>query len=112
MELTKIEAFNLWIQTQPATDEQISAQILLHRVTAKINHTFKTLRSQLHQVSSEKDDLQTRVEQQKEERPHPYAWEHLLGSDKIEDPGNAITITMKIWHHPLVFFNTTKPTNP
>ena len=94
-ELVKLEAFDQWVQRNPETDNQISAQALLHRVTAKLNHTFRNLKTELYQVTTERDELQTRIEQQEEDRPHPYAWEQLLGFDKIEDPGNAITVTMK-----------------
>lgn len=95
MELAKIEAFDSWIQKQPATEEQMSAQTLLHKVTARINHAFKTLRSQLHQVTTEKYEFQTKFEQQEEKKTDLYPWEHLLEFEKIEDPGNTIIVTMK-----------------
>lgn len=62
----KIEAFDTWIQKQPPTEEQMMAQTLLHMVTAKINYTFKSLRSQLHQVTSEIDEFHIICEQHDE----------------------------------------------
>ena len=59
MELAKIEAFELWIRKHPEIEEQVSAQTLLHRLTAKFNQTFKNLRKQLYQVTTKWDDLQT-----------------------------------------------------
>ena len=59
MELAKIEAFGLWVQRQPDTEQKVSAETFLYRVTAKFNHTFKNFRSHLHQVTTKRDDLQT-----------------------------------------------------
>ena len=103
-ELAKIEAFDLWIQGRPETETQLSAETLLHRVTTKINHTLRNLKAELYQATTKRDELQTKFEQQEEERNHPYAWKHLLGFDKIEDPRNAITVTMKNLAPPISIF--------
>ena len=70
----KIEAFDTWIQKQPPTEEQMMAQTLLHMVTAKINYTFKSLRSQLHQVTSEIDEFHIRCEQHDEDKTDLSPW--------------------------------------
>ena len=103
-ELAKIEAFDLWVHRSPEAAEQISAQTLLHRVTTKLNHTLRTLKDELHQTTTERDELQTRLEQHEEETYYPYAWEQLLGFRNIEDPGNAITVTMKNLAPPISIF--------
>ena len=95
MELTQIEAFNLWINKQPATEEQISAQTLLYKVTTKIYHTLRTLKSELQQATTERDDLQGRLEQQEEEASAHFTWEKFLDLNKMEEPGNMIAATMK-----------------
>ena len=88
----------------PETYEQVLAQTLLHRVTTKLNHIFRNLKSKLHQLTIEKNELQTRFEQHLEEKIDPYACEHLLGFDKIEDPGNMIIVTMKNLAPPISIF--------
>ena len=96
-ELTKMEAFDLWVQEKSHTDAetQMSAEALLHRVTTKLNHTLRNLKAELQQAISERDDLQGRLEQQEEEATEHPQWQSLLGLDKIEDPENLITATMK-----------------
>lgn len=94
-ELAKIEAFDYWIEGKTQTEEQITAKTLLDRVTAKLAHTFKNLKMELYHVTTERDELQTKIEQQEEGRSDLHQWEYLLGHNRIEDPGNAITATMK-----------------
>lgn len=68
MELTQIEAFKLWVHTQPTAEAQTSAQTLLQKVSAKMNHTLQNLKAELHQTIAEKDELQAKIEQQEETR--------------------------------------------
>ena len=93
-ELTKIEAFDIWIQRTPQTEEQIYAQTLLQRVSAKLNHTLKSLKAELHQTTEERDQLQATLEQQEEQETNTYNWEKILGFEKIDDPANIIKVTM------------------
>lgn len=95
--MAKIEAFDLWVrdQSNSDTENRITVQTLLQRVTTKINHTLKTLKTELRQVTTERDELQGRLEQQEEEATQHPKWDNLLGLSKIEDPGNLITATMK-----------------
>ena len=74
-------------------EERLLAQTMFHKVLVKVNHTFKNLKTQPHQVSTERYEFQTRLKQQQQE--NPLQWENLLGEDKIDDPRNLITITMK-----------------
>jgi hypothetical protein len=104
MELSKIEAFDLWIQQQPNTETQISAQTLLHRVTSKLNHTFKSLKAELYHTTQERDKLQTKIEQQQEENPAELQAEELLEDDKIKHSGNLIVVTMKNLPPPINIF--------
>lgn len=46
------------------------------------------------------------MEQQEEEKSDLHEWERLLGYNKIEDPGNMITATMKNLAPQVVFINT------
>ena len=96
-EIAKMEAFDLWVQekTDSDHDNAFSARTLLHRVTTKINHTLKTLKTELRQATTERDDLQEKLEQQEEDSPEYPKWNDLLGLSKTEDPGNLITATMK-----------------
>ena len=57
MALTKIEAFDHWIDGQSETKEQMTAKLLLERVTAKMSHTFHNLKAALNQVTTERDEL-------------------------------------------------------
>ena len=100
----KLEAFEQWVERTAKTDDHISVQDLLNIVTAKLNHTFRNLQTELYQVTTERDEIQTRFEQLEEERPHQYAWEQLLDFDNIEDPGNAMTVTMKNLAPPISIF--------
>jgi hypothetical protein len=68
MELVQIEAFKTWMQKQPETGDQILAQILLQQVSAKLNHSLRSLKIQLQQTTAERDELQARIEQQEETR--------------------------------------------
>ena len=95
MELTKIEAFDHWMDGPSETKEQITTKTLLDRVTTKLAHTFWNLKFALHQVTLERDELQSKIEQQEEEATDPCEWERLIGYNKIEDPSNVITATMK-----------------
>ena len=92
-ELTKLEAFDYWIDGKSETKEQLTAKMMLDRVTAKLGHTFKTLKTALQQAIQERDEIQVRMEQQQEEEP--LKWEKLLGLDKIEHTSNIIEATMK-----------------
>ena len=94
MELAKIEAFEVWVHKQPETGEQISAQVLLQRVSAKLNHTLKNLKAELYQTTTERDDLQARFDQHEEHKANAYEWEKILGFETIEDPANMIQATM------------------
>lgn len=96
-ELAKIEVFDLWLQerSNSGTETQFSVHTLLQRVTAKISHTLKTLKTELHQATTEREDLQGRLEQHEEEASGHLKWDKLLDFNKIEDPGNLITATMK-----------------
>ena len=62
-ELAKIEAFDLWMQGHPETNTQLSAESLLHRVTTKLNHTLRNLKTELYQATQERDELQNQIEQ-------------------------------------------------
>ena len=110
MELSKIEAFDLWIKERPDTETQISAQILLHRVTSKLNYTFRSLKAELYHAIQERDELQNTIEQQQEE--NPLQWEKWLGDDKIEDPSNSVTTTMKNLPPPISIFQYYKAYKP
>ena len=92
-ELTKLEAFDLWMKRNPQTDTKLSAETLLNRVTSKIQHTLKNLKTELSRATQERDDLQTRMEQQEE--ADLMQWQNLFGEGKIEDPANLITATRK-----------------
>ena len=96
-ELAKIEAFDLWVQerSNSGTENKISVHTLLQRVTAKISHTLKTLKTELHQTTTERDDLQAKLKQHEEEASGHFKWEAVLDFNKMEDPGNIITATMK-----------------
>ena len=94
-ELAKLEAFDYWIDGKPQTEDQITAKTLLDRVTAKLTHTFKNLKAELYHVITERDELQSKFELQEEEGSDLNEWERLLGYNRIEDPGNMITTTMK-----------------
>lgn len=48
----------------------------------------------MYQVTLERDNLQNRIEQQKDERK-PIEWINLLGYNKIEDHINIIATIMK-----------------
>lgn len=52
---------------------------------------MKSLKAELSQATQERDELQTRMEQEEEE--DLLQWENLLREDKIEDPENPITTT-------------------
>jgi hypothetical protein len=103
MELTKIEAFELWVQKQSETGEPVSAQILLQRVSAKINHTLRNLKAELHQTTAERDELQAKIEQQEENRDTVGEdnrtifgeGETLIEKEKLADPDNIISATRK-----------------
>ena len=56
---------------------------------------MKTLKTELRQATTERDDLQEKLEQQEEDSPEYPKWNDLLGLSKTEDPGNLITATMK-----------------
>lgn len=68
MELAKLEAFDQWIQKNPRTEEQLTAQTMLQRVTTKLNHMFRNLKTELYQAITERDELQARVEEHLETR--------------------------------------------
>ena len=95
MELTQIEAFKLWVHTQPTTEAQIFAQTLLQRVSAKMNHTLRNLKAELHQTTTKRDELQVRIEQQEENKVTFAEWQTLIEQEKIEDPDYLISATRK-----------------
>ena len=75
---------------------------MFDKITSKIGHTFKSLRIELAQVISEREDLQEKLEQQ--ERSDTHKWEGILGHNHIEDPVNLITSTMKNLTPPVSIF--------
>jgi hypothetical protein len=103
MELTQIEAFKLWVHTQPTAEAQTSAQTLLQKVSAKMNHTLQNLKAELHQTIAEKDELQAKIEQQEETRDtfeqrsrvNFGEWTTLIEQEKFADPDNLISATQK-----------------
>ena len=66
-ELVKLEAFELWVHKCSEAETQITAPNLLQRVTTKVNHTLRILKAELQQATTERDDLQGRLEQQEKE---------------------------------------------
>lgn len=63
MELVKFEAFDHWIDgklgdKKRKENKQITTNILLKIVTAKLGRTFRNLKTTLHQVTLERDELQ------------------------------------------------------
>ena len=112
MELTRMEAFNLWLQQQHATEEQISPQTLLQRVSAKMNHTLRNLKGELHQATTERDELQARIDQQEDtrdtlgegNRDNFANWATLIEQEKIEDTDNLISATRKNLAPPVSIF--------
>ena len=94
-ELAKLEAFDYWIDGKPSIHEQITAQTMLDKVMAKLGHTFKNFKTEIHQITIERDELQCKLEQHEEEQSDLSKWEQVLGQDMIEQPENAITSTMK-----------------
>jgi len=68
MALTKIEAFDHWFDGQSETKEQMTAKLLLERITTKMGHIFRNLKAALNQVTIERDELQTKLEQIEEDR--------------------------------------------
>ena len=109
-ELAKLEAFDLWVQRNPDAKDQVSAQTLLDRITSKLDHTFRNLKTQLYHAIQERDEMQSQIEQQQEE--NPLQWENLLGDDKIEDPSNLVTATMKNMPPPISIFQYYKAYKP
>lgn len=53
MALVKIEAFDHWIDGKSTTKVQMTAKLLLERITAKMGHTFRNLKLALNQVTNE-----------------------------------------------------------
>lgn len=94
-EIAKIEAFDYWIDGNSKTEEQITAKTMFERVTSKLTHTFGNLKTQLHNVTLERDELQGRMEQQDENMVTLGEFEPLLHQDKIEDPSNLISATRR-----------------
>lgn len=88
-----METFDLWLGKKGNTSKQITAPNLFEKVTTKIGHIFKSLHAELRQTTSEKDELQEKIEQQ--EKCTLINWENLLGRSKIEDPVNMISATME-----------------
>ena len=74
-EIAKIEAFNHWIDGEPATKDQMTAKLLLERVTAKMSHTLHNLKQAINQVTTERDELQSQLEQADEVRLENQNWE-------------------------------------
>ena len=72
--ITKIEAFDHWIDGKSETKEQLTAKTLLERVTTKMGHTFRNLKQALNQVTIERDELQSRLEQEEETPFEPPKW--------------------------------------
>jgi hypothetical protein len=101
-ELTKIEAFDLWMKRNPETATQLSAETLLRRVTSKIQHTLKNLKTELSRATQERDEMQTRMDQQEE--ADLMQWQNLFGDRRIEDPGNLIAATMKNLSPPISIY--------
>ena len=89
--IAKIEAFDHWIDKKSETKEQMTAKLLLDGVTAKMAHTFCNLKLALIQVTTERDELQTRLEQLENDRTKSQKWHQLLDEKTIEDSANAIT---------------------
>ena len=112
IELTKLEAFELWLQRTPQTDEQVSAKSLLYRVTSKVHHTFRNLKAELQQAISENDDLQEILEQQEEVASGHLQWENLLELNTIKDPSNSIAATMKFLPPSISIFQYYKAYKP
>ena len=73
-------------------------------MTAKLGHTFRNLKTTLHQVTLERDELQYKIKYQEEGEYDPLKWEHLLGYNKIEDPKNMIAVTIKNLAMPISVF--------
>ena len=59
---------------------------------------------ELKQATSERDELQAKVEQQEEQISDQHALETLLGFDNVEDQGNTITVVMKNLPPPVSIF--------
>ena len=63
-------------------------------MSAKLNHTLKSLKAELHQTTAERDQLQATLEQQEEHETNSYKWEKNPGIEELDDPANMIRITM------------------
>ena len=83
----------MWVQMNPDAKDEVSVLILLNRFTSKLDHTFRNLKTKLYHVIQERDEMQSRIEQQQEKCP--LQWENVLGDDEIEHPNNLITTTTK-----------------
>lgn len=112
MALTKIEAFDHWFDGQSETKEQMTAKLLLERVTTKMGHIFRNLKAALNQVTTERDELQTKLEQIEEDRSESQKWHQLLDEKTIEDPANAITAITRNLAPPINIFQYYKAFKP
>lgn len=102
--LTKIEAFDHWIDGQSATKEQMTARMLLDRVTTKMDHTLQNLKLALNQITTERDELQTKLEQTEKDKSELQKLNHLLEATTIEDSGNRILAVMRNLAPPISIF--------
>lgn len=102
LEIAKLEIFYQCLSEKAPTTNQISAQQLFDRIATRIGHMFKTLQNELSQATTERDELQEKLEQQEEY--DPFRWEKLLGYNNIEDPANMVAATMKNLAPPISIF--------
>jgi hypothetical protein len=102
LEITKLEIFYQCLSEKAPTTNQVTAQQLFDRVVTRIGHMFKTLQKELSQATTERNELQEKLEQQEEY--DPFRWEKLLGYNNIEDPANMVAATMKNLAPPISIF--------